>query len=190
MLLNPQKANRLSTYVLSSSAKIYSMKSIFSALAILFLSFSAFAQKQNEALGCIDKVMVVQSEELKSTFKKQGLTVYRDAMITMESNMPLPIAIQMVKGRIYQLIFIGNKKSSKVSMEILNGDDKRVALKETSKGGNNYIVYSFIPDKTDVYLVMLSQKFKGKTICGSFTLLHDAPAAPATENKTATPAKK
>lgn len=159
------------------------MKKVLTILALSFTSFCSFAQK--ESLGCIDKDMRVQSEGLKASFEKQGMKVYRDAMISMESLVPVPIGIQMVKGRMYQLIFVGNAKSSKVQMEIFDGNDKKLAAKHTEKGGYNYIVYSFIPEKTDLYLVMLSQKFKGKTLCGSFTLLHDAPA----ENP-APPAKK
>lgn len=164
------------------------MKSLFAILAISFISFGAAAQ--SEGLGCIDKDMRVESEGLKASFINQGLSVFKDAMVTMESQQPLPIAIQMVKGRIYQMIFIGASSASKVNLEIMDGDHKLLARKETQKGGSHNIVYSFIPERTDEYLVVLYQKFKGRTACGSFTLMHDAPVAPKQAEETAKPVQQ
>lgn len=152
------------------------MKSLFAILAISFISFCAAAQ--SEGLGCIDKDMRVQAEGLKASFTNQGLTLFKDAMVTMESQQPMPVAIQMVKGRIYQMIFLGTSNATKMTMEIMDGDHKLLARKETQKGGSQSIVYSFIPERTDEYLVVLYQKFKGRSACGSFTLMHDAPVAP------------
>lgn len=152
------------------------MKSLFAILAISFISFGAAAQSEN--LGCIDKDMRMESEGMKASFIKQGLSVFKDAMITMESQQPVPVAIEMVKGRIYQMVFIGANTASKVSLEIMDGNHNRIVEKAIPKGGGHTIAYSFIPEKTDVYLVMLYQKFKGKTACGSFTLMHDAPVGP------------
>ena len=165
------------------------MKSLFTILAISFISFGAAAQTEN--LGCIDKDMRMEAEGLKASFIKQGLSVFKDAMITMESQQPVPVAIEMVQGRIYQMVFIGNSSAAKVSLEVMDGNHKQVMQKQSGKGGNHYVVYSFIPEKTDVYLVMLYQKFKGKTACGSFTLLHDAPKQAEVSEKTGSaPAKK
>lgn len=165
------------------------MKSLFSFIAILFISFTASAQ--SEQLGCIDKDMRVQAEGLKQSFIKQGLSVYKDAQFTMKSQSPMPIVIEMIKGRIYQMVYVGSTQAQKLRMEVLNGDHRKVTIKETGKGDPNFIVYSFIPEKTDSYIVILSEKFKGATACGSFTLLHDAPKKEEpTQNKTTAPAKK
>jgi hypothetical protein len=165
------------------------MKSLFSFIVILFLSIAANAQ--SEQLGCIDKDMRVQAEGLKQSFIKQGLSVFKDAQFTMHSNEPMPIAIDMVKGRIYQMVFVGSTQAQKLRLEVLNGDHKKVTVKETGKGDPNFIVYSFIPDRTDSYLVILSEKFRGAQACGSFTLLHDAPKqTEANQNKPSAPAKK
>ncbi len=161
------------------------MKSLFSFIAILFISFTASAQGQ---LGCIDKDMRVQAEGLKGSFVKQGLTVFKDAQFTMQSQEPMSIVIEMVKGRIYQMVFVGSTQAQKLRLELLNGDHKKVTLKETGKGDPNFIVYSFIPEKTDSYIVILSEKFKGATACGSFSLLYDAPKEE--QNKPSAPAKK
>lgn len=189
MLFRGLPANNKAPLVLSSGPNIEMMKSLFSFIAILFISFAANAQ--SEQLGCIDKDMRVQAEGLKQSFIKQGLTVFRDAQFTMKSQEPMPIAIDMVKGRIYQMVFVGSTQAQKIRIEVLNGEHKKVTVKETGKGDPNYIVYSFIPEKSDSYLVMLSEKFKGVSACGSFTLLHDAPKqAEANQNKPSAPAKK
>jgi hypothetical protein len=165
------------------------MKSLFSFIAILFISLNANAQ--TDALGCIDKDMRVQAEGLKQSFIKQGLTVYKDAQFTMESQQPMPIAVEMVKGRIYQMIFVGSTQALRLSVELFDGNHKKVTVKQTGKGDPNFIVYSFIPDKTDSYLIILNEKVKSRTACGSFTLLHDAPKqAEVNQNKPAAPAKK
>jgi hypothetical protein len=89
----------------------------------------------------------------------------------------------------YQLIFVANGRASKATMEIMDGNDKRLVTKQKDKNGTNYIVYSFIPDKTDLYLIVLSQKFKGKSTCGSFTVLYDGPD-PSKPADNTTPKKK
>ena len=39
---------------------------------------------------------------------------------------------------------------------------------------NNTIIYSFVPEQTDLYLIILSQKWKTKSMCGSFTIMQKA----------------
>lgn len=72
----------------------------------------------------------------------------------------------------YQMVFIGPKKASKISLELLDGEDHKIDSKTLKGlGETNYILYSFVPEKSDIYLVVLNQKFKGETMCGSFTIL-------------------
>jgi hypothetical protein len=164
------------------------MRALFTILAFSLMGITASAQ--TDALGCIDKDIRMQAEGLKASFVKQGMVVYRDAMFTMESLSATPVGIQMIKGRMYQLIFVGNNTANEISLEIFDGNDKKIATKQVKKGGYNYIAYSFIPDKTDVYLVMLSQKFKGRSSCGSFTLMQEASANTENTSQNTVPAKK
>ena len=164
------------------------MKKFLAFIALSFFSLSSFAQQ--ESLGCIDRDLKVQSEEPKNSFKKQGLNVFRDAMFTMQPLTPTPVGVQMVKGRMYQLIYVASKRASRADLEIFDGNDKKIVSKRMDKGGYNYIVYSFIPDKTDLYLVVLNQKFKGKNACGSFTILHDGPVEGAKPADNSLPKKK
>ncbi|MBL7718266.1 MAG: hypothetical protein JNL72_05465 [Flavipsychrobacter sp.] len=148
------------------------MKRLLAAIALL-LSFHA--QAQNNLLGCIDRDMRVQSEELKQSFISKGLSVFKDAMLNMEPETPVPVIMPMVKGKVYQLIFIANKNASRVSLQIMDGNHKSIINKENKKGNGNYITYSFIPDKTDDYIIVVQQRFRGRSSCGSLTLLEDAP---------------
>ena len=172
------------------------MKQLFFTIALAFLATVSFAQKP--VMGCVDRDIRLQSEELRSAFLKQGLSVLRDAMIGMQSNEPTPIAVNFTKGKLYQMVYIANRASSKMELEIFDGNDKKIGSKSAGGTGEpNYIIYSFIPDKTDIYLVVLSQKFKGKETCGSFTILAETPPAEApvkaenpSNKNTPTPPKK
>jgi|GEM_PF-836569 len=146
----------------------------------LSLVFSSQAQQQQPNIGCVDKVVKLEAEDLKQAFIKQGMIVYRDAMMGMESQTPFPVAVQLMRGELYQFIFVGSKESSKITMELFDGDDKKLEQKTagatSSNPNGNYIIYSFIPEKTDLYLIVLTQKLKNKTMCGSFTIMQRAEA--------------
>lgn len=136
------------------------------------LSTKTFAQQAK--IGCLDKGIRLQSEQFKSDLKTQGLEVYKDAMIGMNNMEPYPVAVQLEARELYQLIYVANPDASKIYFEIFDGADKKIGEKKIdNKGGkNNFIVYSFLPQKTDMYLVVLTQKVKGKKeICGSFSIM-------------------
>ncbi|MGN6569299.1 MAG: hypothetical protein ACTHJ0_15170 [Flavipsychrobacter sp.] len=166
-------------------------KPIAILIAILSFAFVCKAQQQPN-IGCVDKVIKLQAEDLKQTFMKQDMVVYRDAMMSMESQTPFPVAVQLNKGQLYQFIFVGSRESAKITMELFDGDDKkleqRTAGATSSNPNGNYIIYSFIPEKTDLYLIVLTQKLKNRTMCGSFTIMQKGqPKAQATDSNVAKP---
>lgn len=127
------------------------------------------------ALGCNDGSIRLQAEQMKQDFKSQGLEVYKDAMIDMESRQPSPIAVQLTKGVLYQMIYIGSKESKKVSFELYDGEDRRIEEKSLKNpSASNFMVYSFVPEKTDLYLVILTQIKGTQNVCGSFTIMQPA----------------
>ena len=151
------------------------MKQLFIlAITLFYISGISYSQ-QHPNVGCVDKAIKMQAGDLQLTFAKQGMTVYRDAMISMNSQEPFPIAVQLNKGKLYQLIFIGSKSAGKIKMELFDGEDTKIAEKDASLSStdknSNCIIYSFVPGKTDLYLIVLSQKMKNRTICGSFTIM-------------------
>jgi len=149
-----------------------------SLLAIAFITFTGKAVAQNANIGCIDKAVRMQAEELKASFTTHGMEVYKDANVSMESGRPYPVAVQLNKGVMYQMIFVGNQRAKDIRLELFDGDDKKLGEKLTRKMDPNYIIYSFIPEKTDMYLVVLSQQLKNETMCSSFTIVR-----PPTANK-------
>jgi len=163
------------------------MKKLFVliSLNIFLYSGATFAQQQQPQanIGCMDKTIIVKANGLMQAFKNQGMETYKDAMVTMSSETPFPVAVQLDKGVLYQLIFVGSLESSKTKMELYDGEDKRIAQKILKKGQEpGYIIYSFMPDKTDMYLVVLSQKWKNKNMCGSFSIMQQPNKnAPATD---------
>ncbi len=156
----------------------------FSLLTALYI-FSTAAMAQQPALGCNDRAIRLQAEQIKQDFKTQGQKIYKDAMITMESRQPSPIATQLQKGKLYQLIFVGSKDAKRISMELFDGRDKKIedrTLKTPAQ--QNFIVYSFVPERTDVYLIVLTQNKGMQEMCGSFTIME----ADDKKESTATPA--
>lgn len=146
--------------------------SFYCLLMFLLTAFAIDAQAQQPKIGCVDKAVRLQAEQLKHDLKVQGQEVYKDAMIGMTNMEPYPVAVQLEARELYQLIFVANANASKIYFELYDGTDKKIGEKKIdNKGNNNFVVYSFMPQKTDMYLVVLTQKVKGKKeICGSFSI--------------------
>ncbi len=154
------------------------MKKKLIAAAILMFAGLA-SQAQTSRVGCNDKAIRYQSELVKNEFKAQGMVITRDAMVNMDSKQPFPVGIQLIKGRQYTFIFVGDRRSSKMSFELFDGEDKRIEEKVIkTPGENNTLVYSFIPSKTDLYLVVLMQTKKKDEMCGSFTMMEKPEGSP------------
>lgn len=150
-------------------------KHIIVLFSLLILACNAYSQQRQPNVGCIDKAIKIQAQDLHLSFAKQGMTIYRDAMISMNDREPFPVAVQLEKGHLYQLILIGSKGAGKIKMEIFDGKDKKIGDKTASLDktdqNSNCIIYSFVPSTTDLYLIVLSQKAKGKELCGSFSIM-------------------
>ena len=149
--------------------------------ALLFsgmLLASGQVTAQKPKTGCVDAAVEAQAEGIKRGLKKQGLTIFQEAMIQMTSMEPAPIAVKLTEGVRYQLIFVGSEQANKLVMEIYDGRDKKVD--EKIERSTNDIVYTFTPTKTDVYLITLTQKRALKSMCGYFGVLMKSSVPPAT----------
>ena len=151
------------------------MKKIIVLVSGLILSTCAVTTAQPN-IGCNDRAIRLQSEQIKQGMKEQGMTVYRDAMIGMESQQPYPIAVHLEKGKMYQMIYVANNLSTKMDFELFDQNDTKLDSRSVNNPAqNNYIIYSFVPEKTDMYMVVLTQKMKKKSsLCGSFSILEQA----------------
>lgn len=144
-------------------------------LATILLSYSSVTFAQNSKIGCINKDVRFQSENLKMGFTKQGMVTYQDAMIKLENRQPFFVAVELQQGNVYQMLVVGNKDATKLTFELFDGDHKLLATKEIKKGDEgNTILYSFIPPKNDIYLVAITERNK-KDNCGSFTIMMNVP---------------
>lgn len=154
--------------------KIFIILSVIGCLSTINNSVSA---QILPTLGCNDKSIRLQAEQYKQDFKAQGQEVYRDAMISMESRQPTPVAIQLTKGVLYQMIFIGSRDANKINFELYDGEDRKIDEKILKMPEvSNFVVYSFVPEKTDLYLVILTQIKGTQSLCGSFTIMQPGKA--------------
>ena len=160
----------LTLYYLSSLQSTDMKKILLLVSAIIFLFNVTTVAQPN--IGCNDRAIRLQSEQIKQGLKAQGMTVYRDAMIGMESQQPYPIAVQLEKGKMYQMLYIGNNTAAKLNFELFDEKDNKLDSKTLSDPAQtNYLLYSFVPEKTDIYLVVLTQKIKKGSVCGSFSIM-------------------
>ena len=158
------------------------MKKILSLTGIsLLIATTAIAQKP--AVGCMDRAIRIQAEQTKQNLIKQGLEVYKEAMIGMDPNTPYPIAVELTQGVLYQIVNVGSLSATKIRFELLDGKDKRIDEKVLDRPvENNMVIYSFIPEKSDMYMLMLTQKVR-KSTCGSIAILQKAGTAKSAEEK-------
>ena len=148
------------------------MKKILFASAILFMSAAGYAQQT--ALGCMDQSIRLQSQQIKHDFKAQGVIPIKDMMITMKSHEPAGIKLPLTQGKLYQLVYIGSKDASGLRFELYDGANFRIEDRKVEKPSEtNFLIYSFTPEKTDTFTVVLTQHIGGKTMCGSFTVLQN-----------------
>lgn len=142
--------------------------------------FAAPAMAQKPAVGCMDRAIRIQAEQAKQNFIKQGMAVYKEAMIGMDPNTPYPVAVQLEKGELYQIVYVGSLSATKMRFELLDGNDKQIDEKVLNRPvENNMVIYSFVPEKSDIYMLMLTQKVR-KPTCGSIAIFRkDSKETPA-----------
>ncbi len=149
------------------------MKQIFILLSIAILPFQGLAQQQNApSIGCIDRDIVLRVDDVKQGYLQNGMKVYKDAMVSMESEVPYSIEVKLEKNIKYRFLYMGSDISARSSIELYDGQDKLITKKEIARGEQpGYLTVDYVPSQTDVYLLVLLQKQKHASMCGSFTIL-------------------
>ena len=142
-------------------------------LSASFFIFGFQSNAQQAAVGCMDKNVRLQADEIKQHYTAQGFTVYRDAMLNMQSDEEFPVVMSMAKGQLYEIIFVGIPAEWKMKMEVFDGADKKVdeQFVMRSRQQPNYIIYTFTPQQSDNYMFTFLQKLKHERMCGSVTIL-------------------
>jgi len=158
-------------------------------LAVLFtilslgLAHTSHAQDPRQPVGCVDPTIRLQADAIKQHYVKQGFKVYRDAMINMESMVPFPIMVQLTRGHLYEIIFVGNPRATNHRMMVYDSDDRKFDEKFTSRrkdeDATNYIIYEFSPERTDAFVFEFMTRLKNENFCGSVCIL----AADATKGE-------
>ncbi len=153
----------------------------FSFLIFCLFLLSNDAVAQRPSLGCIDKGIRLQADEIKRFYTDQGMLVYRDAMINMSSMEPFPIMAEMQKGQLYMIIFVGLPAVYRLKMEIFDSGDNKITEQSAYRNRQqpNYIIYNFVPEHSDVFLLTLMQKLKNEDMCGSLCILKVDPNKPS-----------
>ncbi len=172
------------------------MKVINLTVLIFILLTHNVLLAQKPKTGCIDAAVEAQAKGIKLGLSQKGMKVFQEATFKMESLEPVPVAVKMVKGVQYELVFVGNEQASKLIMEVFDGKNKKVD--ERIERSMNNIIFSFVPAQTDVYLITLYQKRGLKDICGYFgvfmkgepaTVYQTEKKKPAVSGNTAAPLK-
>jgi hypothetical protein len=145
----------------------------FAILFLLIASVNARAQHNKPTVGCIDRSIRLQADEIKQHYTNQGFVVFRDAMLNMESMSPSPVMVEMKKGELYQIIFVGSLEAVRMNLTLFDGNENKLEDRFVYKNRQqpNYIIIPFSPERTDTYLIGLMQKWKNKDMCGSLCIL-------------------
>ncbi len=151
-------------------------------LALLFLFAGlqparAQPKGQMQPVGCVDPILRSQSAIIKEHFVSQGFVVMRDAMINMSSMEDFPVMVQLVRGQLYQIIFVGQSAATNHKLVIYDGSDNKMDEKHVSRNRDlseeqtNFLIYEFIPDRTDMYMLTFMSRLKNKDFCGAVSIL-------------------
>lgn len=152
-------------------------KAILFIGALLMLCEPIFAQKgeREQLVGCVDPGLRAQADLIKQHYLKQGFVVYRDAMINMQSMEPFPVVVQLAQGHLYEIIFVGPEAATNHKMVVYDGRDNKLIeeanFKKHGKAATNYILYEFMPERTDNYMLTFMSRWKNKDFCGSVCIL-------------------
>jgi hypothetical protein len=139
----------------------------------LLVSFSVKAQKGDDVIhqvSCFDSTLKSQADSLKLLLYKQGFVVVREATMTME----MPVIVPLNEGSWYHIAFIGDMSSKLYEVRMYDQDEKQVVYQKHYGDGmeSNIINYSYIPKFSEYHMIKPVQvsKKKKKNLCGYFII--------------------
>lgn len=165
------------------------MKKPFYFLSFLLVTiFATQTYAQKNAVKCVDPDVQGRADNIKSMYEKQGKVVFQESVLNMTSMEPSPVAVRLQQGITYEFIFVGSSQASRMMLELFDGRDKKLDHKVEKNA--THLLYTFTPNKTEVYLITLTQKKGTKDMCGYFGIMVKKPAqsgpkvAPVKNNNT------
>ena len=146
--------------------------------ALLFISFSASAQKGSDIIrqaSCYNETLKLQADSLKGVLNKQGFIVVKEATMTMESEYEMPVVVPLAEGSWYHIAFIGDMSSKLYEVRMYDYDEKQLVYqKKYAEGfeGGNIINYSYIPKFSEYHMIKPVQvnKKQKTNLCGYFII--------------------
>ncbi|WP_126970547.1 hypothetical protein [Gynurincola endophyticus] len=148
------------------------MKYIFCFIT-LFTLLDASAQQ----IPCDSRLIQHQIDSVKDNAKEQGYTIYREALVPMESEYEIPVIAELSNQKIYKYIFIAQPDSRLLETRIFDFDEKQVAYtkKQPLLSDPNIIEIEFIPKFTEKHMLRAVQVHKKKKqLCGYIVLFEIA----------------
>jgi len=158
-------------------------KNIILSICILLSTEFIYAQDVIRQQSCDGNPYQSTVDSLKQYFSAQGLTVVREASMTMESEYEMPIVLPMTQGTWYQFVFIGDPTSRLYEVRMFDWSERQVIYKKNMWGDvdGNIISYSYIPKFSEYHMIKPVQVNKNKKkLCGYVLLLKRTQAATET----------
>lgn len=148
------------------------MKYIFCFIAITSI-LNTYAQQP----PCDTRLIQHQIDSVKDKAKDQGYSIYREAIVPMESEYEIPVIAELSNQKIYKYIFIAQPDSRLLETRIFDFDEKQIAYtkKQPLLSDPNVIEIDFIPKFTEKHMVRAVQiNKKKKQLCGYIVLFEIA----------------
>jgi hypothetical protein len=155
-------------------------------ILLIFLNFqNTHAQEVIRQQSCQDSLIRRQVDSLKNFYTNDGFTLLKEASMSMQSEYEMPVIMPLTQGTWYQFIFIGDYSSKLYEVRMFDWNEKQVVFQQKRWGDvdGNIISYSYIPNKSEFYMMRPVQvNKKKKNLCG-YVMLFKKNIAPGEERK-------
>jgi len=142
------------------------------------LFFCSTLSAQNDVTRqkpCSDSLILKQADSIRKQLVEGGFSVMRVATMTMESESELPVIVPLEAGQWYQVVFIGDSRSTLYEVRMYDYSEKEVAYRKHLWGDvdGNIINYPYIPRSSEFHMIKPLQvnKKQKKNLCGCIMLL-------------------
>ncbi len=141
--------------------------------SLLIITGQVIAQKAAQHAEIIDKAFNNKVSELYTKYKTDGFVTYKGGDIKMQKNTEFPIFVELVEGRWYQFVVVGDPEARKLEMKLgMEGIGDIVTDKFQTDDTNEYWTqFSFICPRSGRYLMTFYQKGPKKDLLGHVAIL-------------------
>lgn len=137
-------------------------------------SVSAYAQQQQNVVGCSDRTVHAELVSLDKSLEQQGFSLLQFKLMSMPSGAYVPVEATMEQGKMYQINFVASKSYQQYTFTIIDQDRKKIVHKKIKQkeGSSNQLTESFAAPYSGNFIIVLTQKVKGQDeACGGFSIL-------------------